>query len=1152
MKRLFLLKTLTLAFFLLAGVGNAWGQTTLSSSELALIGMDTPDEDFSFVVFVDLDAGTEIYFTDEEADADYTIGTGEGTVLYTAPIGGITAGTVITYGGNSSNFATTSDGDITLANDGDGLIAYQGSSLGSVTTYLHGIAKNLKLLGTFPDGFSNYMTFGADDGEFNGTRTGTAVELMTAINISSNWTTSGSGVIPFNTTPFTITSGGGPSAPTALTIAQTTSDKMQITWTKPTGTHATDWDGVVVFLTDGSNGVALSESGEDGIDYSASTTYGSGTNVTDAGYNDDGYCVANQTTDANGDIIVTGLTDGNIYYVYAYTYKEVTGDNNDDVWSSEANGGSDVAEVSEISAYTVTPGDQQLELSWANPSGSVNIWWDKVVIIAREGAAVEAAINKGNFDGLVDGSVTAESDWTASPGHSNSDVYNQTAVGSDNTNYFIYNETLTTATITGLSNGTTYYFKAMVYYEDGSSADIWSDGIIASGIPTNSIEPILGDLIISELCGTGTNAGDGFMEIFNTTSESISLDNVQARYWNSNPTGATPSTTIDLSGSIPAYGSIVIARNASDFNTYYGFSADFSNTDFFFNGQDDGCDIYLTTTTTVLDEFNDNGTTASGNVAWDWNDGSVWERTITGSGAVLSNWTEYASGAGTPQALLTVTFNENTNSDWNTVTNWDEIIPGSYQNIDIPSAKNAQIAATETANCYNLMVNGTLTIESNSSNTGSLIINGSVSSSGTITSQRYMSGSETWRLISSPVINQFISDVNNWTPSGSYTGGHGYDFYAYQESTAEWLNQKVGDNDITNFTPGQGYLVSFEAADQTKTFTGNLNNGDVVVSVSKTGTGDYAGANLIGNPYPSGIDWNNADRSLFSDNYAYVYDRVSNSGETYEGYALVNGSAADAFIAPHQGFFVIKSATGLADFTFTNAMRVHGGTFSKNPTTFSGLKLKVSNGSYYDLATIQLNEFASFDRDRMDAIKFYSNNASMPNFYAVSKDSKQLAINTIPLIDIEEPIVMGVTIPADGIYEISLYELGTDFSDEVLYIEDLLTGAKHNLTNDGSYSFSAVETDSPDRFLLHFGAVGIGEQDQATTLNAYVYNNRLYVNNSLEKAQLAIYDLQGRLLVQQAINVAGLQALPLNLPAGIYVLQLSNAQQAQSVKISIQ
>ncbi|MBG0781454.1 MAG: T9SS type A sorting domain-containing protein [Bacteroidales bacterium] len=446
-----------------------------------------------------------------------------------------------------------------------------------------------------------------------------------------------------------------------------------------------------------------------------------------------------------------------------------------------------------------------------------------------------------------------------------------------------------------------------------------------------------------------------------------------------------------------------------------------------------------------------------------------------------------------------------------------------------------------------------LVIKSDVNGTGSLKHN---SDNVVATVQRYMSESETWRLVSSPVDNQVIIDVDNWTPTGSYEGGHGYDFYAYQESSATWLNQKVGANNITNFTPGQGYLVSFEAANQTKTFgdgeANYLNNGNVVIAVTKNGSGDYAGANLIGNPYPSGIDWNDADRSLFSDNYAYVYDRVSNVGETYEGYALVDGSVADAFIAPHQGFFVIKDVAGSSDFTFTNAMRAHGGTFTKAPTNFSGLKLKVSNGSYYDLATININETASFDRDRMDAIKFYSNNANMPNFYTISKDGRQLAINTIPSIQIEEPIVMGITVPANGNYEISLNEQGADFADKVIYLEDLLTGIRHSLTNDGSYSYSASTSDNPNRFLLHFGVVGIGEQEQAPTLQAYMVDNRLYVNNSLEQAQLAIYDLQGRLVAEQSLNSGGLQSLPLDLPAGVYIVRLNNASESRAAKINVQ
>jgi len=190
---------------LLCSFFYGFGQTTLTNGDIAIIGIDTPGEDFSFVTFVSLDPGTTIYFTDEEADNDYTIGTGEGTVLYTAPAGGAIAGEVISYIGNSADFTITSDGVITLSNNGDGIIAYQGSSVGNVDRFLHAVAENTATLGTFPGGFANYLLIGNDDGEYNGVRTGgNATSYLTAINNVANWTTSGSGVIPFDLTFFTF------------------------------------------------------------------------------------------------------------------------------------------------------------------------------------------------------------------------------------------------------------------------------------------------------------------------------------------------------------------------------------------------------------------------------------------------------------------------------------------------------------------------------------------------------------------------------------------------------------------------------------------------------------------------------------------------------------------------------------------------------------------------------------------------------------------------------------------------------------------------------------------------------------------------------------------------------------------------------------
>lgn len=231
-----------MAFMFLISV-RGWGQTTLNSGDVALIGLDTPGEDFAFVSFVDLDVGTEIYFTDEEADGDYTISTNEGHILFTAPSGGISAGTVVTYAGNSSYFSSAA-GSFVLGNSGDGLLAYQGVSVGNVTTFLHAIGEDSGDIGTFPDGFSNYMTFGADDGQYNGTRTGSAVSLMTEINNSANWLTSGSGVIPFNTNIFTVTTGGN-IPPSITNIIQNPASGITSSTTVSVSADVADGNGTI-------------------------------------------------------------------------------------------------------------------------------------------------------------------------------------------------------------------------------------------------------------------------------------------------------------------------------------------------------------------------------------------------------------------------------------------------------------------------------------------------------------------------------------------------------------------------------------------------------------------------------------------------------------------------------------------------------------------------------------------------------------------------------------------------------------------------------------------------------------------------------------------------------------------------------------------
>ena len=213
----------------------------------------------------------------------------------------------------------------------------------------------------------------------------------------------------------------------------------------------------------------------------------------------------------------------------------------------------------------------------------------------------------------------------------------------------------------------------------------------------------------------------------------LSLDDISVRYFNSNP--GNPSSIQPLSGNISPKSFIIVTQDGTSFLTQYGILADYSaGGTFFFNGSIDGVDIYHSSFG-VLDEFNNNGASET---QWGWNDDSVYERVSPGDGAFEDNWQEYEAGTGTPKSLLSVLWNGSINNDWNTRGNWNEIIPGAFQNVTIPVGKTAEVAYTSQANSNNLIIEGTLTLKSDATGTGSFIVNGT--STGPINFKRYLSG----------------------------------------------------------------------------------------------------------------------------------------------------------------------------------------------------------------------------------------------------------------------------------------------------------------------------------------------------------------------------------------------------------------------------
>ena len=146
-------------------------QTTLSAGDIAIVRENEHNdhEGFSFVTLMPISASTVIYFTDEGWAGSAWYGNSEGHFKYTAPAGGLTAGSVVhideTGTGTNTPVASGAGGTAEMAwsttsfnfSGGESIIAYQTSASSKPTsaelTFIAGIMLN--------DGTSTSETYDA-------------------------------------------------------------------------------------------------------------------------------------------------------------------------------------------------------------------------------------------------------------------------------------------------------------------------------------------------------------------------------------------------------------------------------------------------------------------------------------------------------------------------------------------------------------------------------------------------------------------------------------------------------------------------------------------------------------------------------------------------------------------------------------------------------------------------------------------------------------------------------------------------------------------------------------------------------------------------------------------------------------------------------
>ena len=248
---------------------------------------------------------------------------------------------------------------------------------------------------------------------------------------------------------------------------------------------------------------------------------------------------------------------------------------------------------------------------------------------------------------------------------------------------------------------------------------------------------------------------------------------------------------------------------------------------------------------------------------------------------------------------------------------------------------------------------------------------------------------------------QIITDTRWWLVTPPFTDLDSYDFHdgtndafmrPYNSPGEGWGDYYGSPAVDLNIMEGYEYwpTTTFEF-DQSGTFI----TGDKTLLVSKGGTGTYADWNLVGNPYPCGLDWAEvADKVNCDGSSFYLYTGggyVAHNGTIGTGSGDV-GDGRSGIISPFQGFFLKRAATGGSDdVDIENADKVSSetGLQKSDKSDFSNLfKVSALYGENESLCVIYQQDDATNGADDIyDAEILFNNDPEFMEIYSLAGDS---------------------------------------------------------------------------------------------------------------------------------------------------------------------
>jgi len=511
-----------------------------------------------------------------------------------------------------------------------------------------------------------------------------------------------------------------------------------------------------------------------------------------------------------------------------------------------------------------------------------------------------------------------------------------------------------------------------------------------------------------------------------------------------------------------------------------------------------------------------------------------------------------------------------------------------FSSVTVNTSSTTTVASAGQQLTRILQCNGTLNAANNltllANSSGSALVDGSGSGniSGSLTMQGYLPVAYGYHYVSSPFTNatvgQFASQLNL---AASFPN-----FYSYLENTAStssgWAKDVTSANTLVAMN---GYAANFGTATtpQTIFMTGTVSNSTQSLTLYNHNQIYTQGFNLVGNPYPSPIDWKSSTgwTKTNVDDALYFFNNGSTNQYTGTYSTYINGVSSNGaitnrnLIAALQGFFVhVTNGTYpvTATLACTNAVRT---------TTLTGIQIALApkrhNQLEVDRASIQPGSAsapskplarlsASFADGKLensdpaviyfdskkdqafnqayDALKLMNTDSKVPSVYFISADQQRLSILGLPLAGPEKRVIpLGLKLDQDGTIAFNVIDQSNlPFSH--VYLKDAEKNTFTEFLSSAPINVRLSTGVYENRFMLVFSNDVLSNQSQlAPAFNVYSSKGSVYLSLDTftgNKGVAVLYDMLGRQVYSFPVEGNGQHIFDPSLTNGVYILQLKS------------